>query len=127
MEGFGGTSPYLVATALQGEKGNEPCKLIVISDGYVSVADVDYAQKEMDSILPEQIAQVEVHLIGNDVNMSVSCAFTRHAPSKTFVYDRNGVLEPESSIAVSREDLDLLEKLDSLLTAGEIEAKTASD
>lgn len=123
QEGFGGTCPYLVATALRGEQGKEPCRLIVISDGCVSNADVDHAQKEMDAVSPEQIAQVEVHLIGNSVNMSVSCAFTRHAPSRTFVYTQEGVLEPESSIEVSREDLDVLEKLDSLLTAGEIEAK----
>ncbi|KAH9256390.1 hypothetical protein BASA81_005647 [Batrachochytrium salamandrivorans] len=113
-EGSGGTRPYFVACALLSER--EPCKLIVISDGQVDPKEVDRAEQEMRKVPLQNLIEVEVHLIGNKANMSVSCAFTRHAPSKVFVYNDMGELIPESCRTTSKEELELLDNLDSLLT-----------
>lgn len=121
--GSGGTSSSMIAKALLEDSTLKDIRLIVISDGEVDIGEVDRTEMAMQALPKGLVKDAQIHLIGRDVNMSVSCAFTRNCPHTVNVYDQDGTLQDAKGVAVQLEDLQLLDNLSSLVTLEDIEIK----
>ena len=117
-EGNGGTYPNSIFDLFKNKEKVYYSEFILISDGEVGQSEVESCDKEFDlckNIFSYDYA--EVYLIGrkSDVNLSVSCPFTRYCPSKTVLKSPD---ESEDKIIseISKDDLNIVDKVNAIST-----------
>ena len=104
--GSGGTDIDVVAKTII--KDNFNGKLILITDGQVGTNSIDVC----DTILQNrEFTSVEVYIIGNCANMSVSCPFTRNCPHIVKTYDHNMSV---TETVITEADIQTLTIIDSI-------------
>lgn len=114
LHGDGGTSIDNIADAIL--KFRFSGELIIITDGEVCPSSIDKSDNMLQNY--NGLTYVQVHLIGNNANMSVSCPFTRNVNHCVYTYDG---CEPVKHVAVTQEDFELLGKIDSINSISEFE------
>jgi len=119
-EGGGGTVPAAIAdhVARTGFSGD----LIIITDGQVGSIDGVAARLKGTT----RFNSVTAHLIntGGEVNMSVTCPFTRNSPHTVYLYDQTK--EKRLATSVTAEDLAIVGRLREINTVADYEAAAAS-
>ena len=113
--GNGGTCPKGIAEGVK--EIHFHGHLVIISDGQVAHYDVDASDKALGPTW--KFEKVTCHLIntGGAVNMSITCPFTRNSPHSVYLYSpANQYAPPSSDLAVSAEDVAMLNELQSIST-----------
>lgn len=115
LRGYGGTDIQNIASAIERENFNG--NLIIITDGQVSSYGID----ECDRLLfSRKFNNVEVHVIGYNANMSVSCPFTRNSPHQIHIYENT---ENSVDYSVSIDDLNTISIMDNISTVIDFDSK----
>jgi len=117
--GYNGTQISAVADAIAAL--NFKGRLILITDGEVDGSSVDRCDLTLGSLgIADRFTSVDVHIISNAPNLSVSCPFTRHCTHRIQVYNKTNPV-PEYTNVVRSEDIALLTNLDSIQTIAAFE------
>ena len=105
--GSGGTNVDLVAEYILSKdfKG----KLVLITDGQVDGCSIVNCDRLLCNY--NGLTEVEVHIIGEYANMSVSCPFTRYCPHDVHTYHSGRLSE---TVTISQEDIRLLNDIDQI-------------
>lgn len=121
--GGGGTLPVKFAEYIK--QTNFSGNLIIISDGQVSSSMVNECEKEINKNGNYKFNYVTVYLIstGHQVNMSISCPFTRNSPYLVEVYDRG---KKVSDLRLTQEEITIFDNLDKITTIKEFENNSKS-
>jgi hypothetical protein len=118
LTGRGGTSPiclvdYIIKNDFHGH-------LVLITDGDIYSYEV---KRCSDKLIEWKFEKVSVYLIytTNTVNESISCAFTRNSPHTIETYNYSNELE--SSVTISDDDFELINKISEINTIDEFLSK----
>jgi hypothetical protein len=118
LTGRGGTSPnclvdYIIENDFHGH-------LVLITDGDIYSYEV---KRCSDKLIEWKFEKVSVYLIytTNTVNESISCAFTRNSPHHIETYNYSNILE--SSVTISDDDFELINKISEINTIDEFLSK----
>ena len=118
LTGRGGTSPiclvdYIIKNDFHGH-------LVLITDGDIYSYEV---KRCSDKLIEWKFEKVSVYLIytTNTVNESISCAFTRNSPHTIEMYNYSNTLE--SSVTISDDDFELINKISEINTIDEFLSK----
>lgn len=113
-KGFGGTQPQCVSAFIK--EADFHGHLVLITDGQISAGDIDQSE------LPGgwTFTKVDCYLIGTggEVNMSVTCPFTRQSPHVVRLYKDN-VADKMTTYSVSVEDLAAVTFIDNIETVAD--------
>jgi hypothetical protein len=120
-QGYGGTAPQEIAKWVC--ENDFHGHLIIITDGEVSSSSMDSCTTILSSKGSDwQFEHVDAHLIGGNVNMSVTCPFTRASPHNVYLYEPSANYERTLSTRVSTADLELLTQIDRISSLDEFQA-----
>jgi hypothetical protein len=118
LTGRGGTSPiclvdYIIKNDFHGH-------LVLITDGDIYSYEV---KRCSDKLIEWKFEKVTVYLIytTNNVNESISCAFTRNSPHHIEMYNYSNTLE--SSVTISDEDFEYVNAISEINTIDEFLSK----
>jgi len=118
LTGRGGTSPiclvnYIIENDFHGH-------LVLITDGDIYSYEV---KRCSDKLIEWKFEKVSVYLIytTSTVNESISCAFTRNSPHTIEMYNYSNILE--SSVTISDDDFELINKISEINTIDEFLSK----
>lgn len=129
--GVGGTNIDAVATAIGAfRKSVLGGKLVLLTDGEVdafSVGKCDRLLTILGGGAASLFASVDVHIVSNTPNLSVSCPFTRRCPHTIAIYDPSAAVAaaspaPTETIVVSEADIETLATLDGIATVDAFDA-----
>lgn len=119
--GWGGTEPSVIADALVDVYD---VHLVILTDGCVRESDVAVCDARMRRVLFGAFSSVDVYVVGDSANLSVSCPFTRRCPHRVFTFTSRGV--PIETSEVSFADVSTLECIGSIRTSAELLAAVPS-
>lgn len=114
-KGTGGTSPEHVATTIINEKITH---VILVTDGQVGDHSVQNCDKQFETALDKQqfkISKSICYIISTgygELNMSVTCPFSRFCESKVFTKDKGQDLK--AIVSYSTEDFKILDSLEEI-------------
>ena len=83
QEGYGDTSPSLIADIIEEEKNNNCRHLVIITDGNVGECEISEADEKVKNI-NYSFDFVSVYILGNEGDLSVGSPFCRATPNKTY-------------------------------------------
>lgn len=121
--GGGGTDPVLIAKHII--QTNFHGDLIIISDGQVGTHDIDKVENVLNKNANWKFNNVECHLIemtrSGNINMSISCPFTRESTSDVRVYKNE--IQVENNV-VSIDDIRVFNDIDTINTLEQFQANS---
>lgn len=119
LQGIGGTVPENIVPYLL---KHEDFNFVLITDGEVS----RYAIESTDELMRgfKGIRSADIHVIGRNADLSVSCPFTRNCPHRIYEYGVRSV--PDSTFVLNEEDMKVFAMIEDLKTVEEITDKLPS-